>query len=212
MIALGICSFVPAAQAAVTGGEPGETQWQSVSAPTPNAMELAAQLSIEDSKPPVTLSDRDVGCLARGIYFEARGEPTRGKLAVGRVILNRVESKAYPNSVCRVVYQNDHMRNRCQFSFACDGKADKITDHKSWKEIVGYAEWLLSQDAIDRAGQNAADPVATELWTSTHYHADYVSPRWAKYLTLTGRIGRHLFYLDPAAVTPSWTGDFNLAF
>ena len=59
-------------------------------------------------------------CLTNAIYFEARGEPVRGQMAVAQVIMNRVFSGYYPDSVCGVVYQNANRRNRCQFSFACD--------------------------------------------------------------------------------------------
>lgn len=142
-----------------------------------------------------THSEQELRCLAEGIYFEARGEPLRGQLAVGRVILNRVESDAYPNTVCGVVYQNDHKRNRCQFSFACDGKPDTITEHGIWHGIRGYAAWLLANDPKP----DSKYQVLASLETATHYHADYVSPRWAKFLTLTVRIGRHYFYTDPAA-------------
>lgn len=188
---LGVCSFIQLAHAGVIGDRSAETMWGSISAPNPAAVELAAQLSRDTTGLPGAVSSRDVRCLARAIYFEARGEPTRGKLAVGRVVLNRVTSKSYPHSVCRVVYQNDHRRNRCQFSFACDGKPDTITDRAAWNEVLAYAEWLLTHDASERH--------ESELWTSTHYHADYVTPPWAKHLTLTGRVGRHLFYHDPAA-------------
>jgi spore germination cell wall hydrolase CwlJ-like protein len=190
MVILGVCAFIQPAIAGVIGDKAAETWWDSISAPNPAAVELAPQLGLETGTT-AAVSSRDLNCLARAIYFEARGEPTRGKLAVGRVVLNRVASKSYPHSVCRVVYQNDHRRNRCQFSFACDGKPDVITDRATWQETLTYAEWLLTHDASERH--------ESELWTSTHYHADYVTPDWAKHLTLTGRVGRHLFYHDPAA-------------
>lgn len=148
------------------------------------------------SDKPVTSStapDRaqELKCLAEGIYFEARGESIRGKLAVGRVILNRVESKAYPNSVCDVVYQNRHMHNRCQFSFACDGKPDTIKEKDEWREILMHAAWLLASDEEDGS--------PSQVKTATHYHADYVCPYWSKVLVQTARIGRHIFYYDPTA-------------
>jgi spore germination cell wall hydrolase CwlJ-like protein len=65
-------------------------------------------------------------CLAEGIYFEARGEKVEGQAAVAQVILNRVRNPTFPNTICGVVYQNDTWRNRCQFSFACDGIRDRI--------------------------------------------------------------------------------------
>jgi spore germination cell wall hydrolase CwlJ-like protein len=191
MFVLGVCSLIQPVQAAVIGDKPAETMWDSISAPNPGGIELAAQLGRETAGSSSAVSSRDLRCLARAIYFEARGEPTRGKLAVGRVVLNRVASRSYPHSVCRVVYQNDHLRNRCQFSFACDGKPDIVADRATWKEILTYAEWLLTHDASERH--------ESELWTSTHYHADYVTPDWAKHLTLTGRVGHHLFYHDPTA-------------
>lgn len=140
-------------------------------------------------------SPRELQCLAEGMYYEARGEPWKGQLAVGRVILNRVKSQSYPDTVCGVVYQNRHMRNRCQFSFACDGKPDRITEREVWKRVRGYASWLLAGDS-KKPGEYQ---VLASLDAATHYHADYVSPRWAKFFELTARIGRHIFYSDPSA-------------
>ncbi|MEM7302442.1 MAG: cell wall hydrolase [Pseudomonadota bacterium] len=122
-------------------------------------------------------------CLAVGIYFEARGEPIRGQAAVAQVILNRVKNPKYPNSICGVVYQNKNWRNRCQFSFACDGIRDRVRSTKLWKQ---------SQKV-------AADVTAGKVWikevgSSTHYHATYVRPRWAKRLKRMKKIGRHIFY------------------
>lgn len=157
-------------------------------------LEVAAQAD-EPSPWGPKLSPRDLRCLAEGIYFEARGESLAGQLAVGRVILNRVESHSYPNSVCDVVYQNEDKHNRCQFSFACDGDPDEITEHAAWYEIRGYARWLLA----NYSKANVQSQLLASLSASTHYHADYVLPYWAKHLTLTGRVGRHYFYYDPSA-------------
>ncbi|MGH6734588.1 MAG: cell wall hydrolase [Methyloceanibacter sp.] len=163
------------------------------------ALEVAAESTVPAAA--ATPSDSELACLAEGIYFEARGESVRGQLAVGRVILNRVESGAYPDTICGVVYQNDHRRNRCQFSFACDGTTDAITEYAVWEDIQGYAAWLL-------AGETKPRPLfqVASLETSTHYHADYVKPDWAKRMTQTGRIGRHYFYFDPRAyaVESAW--------
>jgi spore germination cell wall hydrolase CwlJ-like protein len=139
---------------------------------------------------PASEQARQLRCLAEGIYFEARSEPISGKLAVGRVILNRVKSKAYPDTICDVVYQNRERRNRCQFSFACDGKPDTIKERAEWNEILLHAAWLMAD--------GAKDGIPSKLQVSTHYHADYVSPGWSKRLTLAGQIGRHVFYYDPA--------------
>jgi spore germination cell wall hydrolase CwlJ-like protein len=134
-------------------------------------------------------------CLAQAIYFEARSEPVRGQRAVGQVVLNRVASPHYPDTICDVVHENAHLPNRCQFSFACDGEPDTITEQARWREIVWLARGLLAckTDCND-------EPAAKEpLWTSTHYHADYVSPHWAKALWPTGHVGHHFFYHERMA-------------
>ena len=122
-------------------------------------------------------------CLAVGVYFEARGEPVKGQQAVAQVILNRVKNPAYPNSVCGVVYQNQHKRNRCQFSFTCDGIRDRIKSPKHWNIAKKVAD-----DAIDGRVWLAA------IGSSSHYHADYVWPRWRRNMKRLKKIGRHIFY------------------
>lgn len=122
-------------------------------------------------------------CLAEGIYFEARGESAAGQAAVAQVILNRVRNPAYPDSICGVVYQNDHWRNRCQFSFACDGIKDRVNSRESW----------------NLAKEVATAVTAGKIWfkevgSATHYHATYVNPRWAHTMKRVGKIGLHIFY------------------
>jgi spore germination cell wall hydrolase CwlJ-like protein len=151
--------------------------------------------AIAQARPPVSEEsgavyvsyNKEHECLARAIYFEARGEPEKGQEAVALVILNRVKSDYYPNTVCDVVYQNDHMRNACQFSFACDGQPDAIND----KDAFAQAERIAS-DVLNCGNELCKG--ATLFMRSTHYHADYVSPRWAKKLKRTGQVGRHIFY------------------
>lgn len=122
-------------------------------------------------------------CLAEAIYFEARGEEELGQVAVAQVVLNRVKNPAYPNSICGVVYQNKHKRNRCQFSFACDGIRDRIASPVAWKTAE-----RLTKEVLD--GKRYLKMVDA----STHYHADYVNPRWAKSMAKRGKIGLHIFY------------------
>jgi spore germination cell wall hydrolase CwlJ-like protein len=131
-----------------------------------------------------------IQCLATAMYFEARGEPARGQYIVGRVILNRVQSRYYPDDICSVVYQNAHMKNACQFSFACDGLPNRVRDSESWEQIEWRATFLV--DCKDLCSIAASG--RSNLWTSTHYHADYVNPNWAKKLQRTGQVGRHIFY------------------
>ena len=133
---------------------------------------------------------REIQCLATAMYFEARGEPARGQFIVGRVVLNRVQSRYYPDDICSVVYQNAHMKNACQFSFACDGLPNRVRDTQAWEQIKWRATFLVDcKDLCSMAASGRSD-----LWTSTHYHADYVNPNWAKKLQRTGQVGRHIFY------------------
>jgi Cell wall hydrolyses involved in spore germination len=133
--------------------------------------------------PAEAFSAREQQCLASGIYFEARGESARGQAAVAQVILNRVRNPAYPGTICGVVYQNEDWRNRCQFSFACDNIRDRVRSQHHWK----------------MAREVAMAVTAGKIWlkevgSSTHYHAVYVRPKWAKSMKKVGRIGLHVFY------------------
>jgi len=197
VLVLGFLAILQPARADEAGDQPEKSQTLATASIQKGiesaALEVAAQSAQSDGG--AGWSQHEARCLAEGIYFEARGESVRGQLAVGRVIMNRVASDAYPNTICGVVYQNDDKRNRCQFSFACDGKEDTITEPTVWEQVEGYTTWLLANHA--KPGEESQ--LLAMLGDSTHYHADYVNPRWAKYLTLTVRIGRHLFYADPAA-------------
>ena len=133
--------------------------------------------------PETVHSSKEQNCLARGIYFEARGEPATGQVAVAQVILNRVKNPAYPDSICGVVYQNEGWRGRCQFSFACDGIKDRIRSPAAWVQARTIAREVTN-------GKYWLDAVAD----STHYHADYVNPRWARSMKKVDTIGRHIFY------------------
>jgi len=123
-------------------------------------------------------------CLAQAVYFEARGEPFEGQLAVANVVLNRVKNPRYPADVCGVIFQGESKRHRCQFSFACDGKPDRPakTNDTAWRRAVDLARLMNAGSMRDLTDQ------------STHYHATSVSPTWAKRLKKTVRIGRHQFY------------------
>ena len=129
---------------------------------------------------------REHYCLSEAIYHEARGEPTLGQLAVANVIMNRVKDRSYPNSICGVVQQNQHKKNACQFSYICDGRSDKPRPGKHWRKAKRVASQAMSGKRKIYAVKGA-----------THYHADYVSPKWAKEFRLLKKIGRHIFYIDP---------------
>lgn len=128
-------------------------------------------------------SDKELWCLATAIYFEARGETYRGQVAVGQVVMNRVAHRLYPSTICGVVFQNQSWRNRCQFSFACDGIPETVNDRKSWAQAQEIAKGIAKGDLY-----------LTEVANATHYHASYVYPHWAPKLKKVTKIGLHIFY------------------
>jgi spore germination cell wall hydrolase CwlJ-like protein len=138
---------------------------------------------IQNPLPAAAFSKKEQACLANGIYFEARGESVRGQAAVAQVILNRVRNPAYPNSICGVVYQNDNWLNRCQFSFACDGRK---------KRIESPANYKVAQDVA--MAVTAGKIFIPEVGSSTHYYANYVHPGWARTMQKMTKIGLHIFY------------------
>ena len=122
-------------------------------------------------------------CLALNIYHEARSEPMVGQYAVAHVVLNRVQSDRFPDSVCAVVYQGYNKGiHRCQFSWFCDGKPDRPNDSLAW------AKSLLVANDVMRG--TIPDPTKG----ATHYHANYVKPYWAKYQQYYVTYGSHRFY------------------
>ena len=122
-------------------------------------------------------------CLAQAIYFEARSEPEEGMAAVAQVVLNRVKTGLYADSVCGVVFQNSRRYKACQFSFTCEGKSLRVTELEHW------------QTALRIAGEVTEGKTwLADVGSSTHYHATYVRPDWASRLKRMDQIGHHIFY------------------
>ena len=138
--------------------------------------------------PAKAVSANEQDCLAEALYFEARNQGILGMIAVGVVIQNRVDHPNYPDTVCGVVRQGRYwkhipIKNRCQFSYWCDGKPERPYDKDSWNLAQGIAFNLLLKE-IEIVG----------LEKATHYHADWVSPDWSKILERRFKIGQHIFY------------------
>jgi spore germination cell wall hydrolase CwlJ-like protein len=122
-------------------------------------------------------------CLAEAVYFESRGEPKRGQIAVAQVVMNRVFSGFYPNNVCGTVYQNANRKLACQFTFACDGIPDVVTEPDMWKQAKEIAHDMLDGKLW-----------LPEIGHSTHYHAYWVHPAWVREMRKLYKIGVHSFY------------------
>lgn len=125
--------------------------------------------------------DAEWQCLTKALYFEARGETLKGQFAVAEVILNRVESPRFPDTVCGVVGQGGTKRHACQFSFMCDGKPETISEPNAWKTVGKVAHAAMRLDGSLTNG-------------ATHYHTTAVRPRWSRVYDRVAKVGDHIFY------------------
>jgi len=141
----------------------------------------------------------DAECLAKNIYFEAGVESTAGKLAVANVTINRTLNVNYPNTICGVVQEGIHyynvkkdkhfpVRDRCQFSWYCDGLIDEPREGRTWDSAKVLAEIVL-ENHYDKALIDITDG-------ATHYHANWMEkyPKWSHHKKVMASIDRHIFY------------------
>lgn len=153
--------------------------------------EIIPEENLSDNQPKLFKNlelDKQINCLATNIYFEARGEPVVGQIAIAQVTLNRVNSKRFPNTICEVVYQahkNSNgipLRNRCQFSWYCDGKPETIIDIVSYERAMAVAKMTYDNNYID----------LTE--GAEYFHKTTISPNWSRVYAKTVVINNHAFY------------------
>ncbi len=191
--------------AELTVGEEAEILAAGESAQERNALIPQSDLPVTGARAFTAISGQSpaypeaLRCLTQAVYYEAANESIQGKRGVAQVVLNRVRHPAYPRSVCGVVYEGVS-RPVCQFSFTCDGSLLRGPLARQWADSRQVAEGALAGKTEPTVG------------TSTHYHADYVVPRWAYTLAKVGQIGRHIFYRFPGrggsrgAFTAGWSG------
>lgn len=135
---------------------------------------------------PTARGNRQWGCLTEALYFEARGEITAGQFAVAEVILNRVDSPDYPDTICGVVNEGANQRNACQFSYRCDGIPEVVREPAIQRRLGKIARIMMDGGPRNLTGG------------ATNYHAVSVSPSWARVYPQTAQIGDHLFYRRPS--------------
>ena len=134
---------------------------------------------------PATQGGKHLNCLSEALYFEARGETIKGQFAVAEVIMNRVASSRYPDSVCGVINQGTGRKFACQFTYTCDGRAEVITEKSTYARLRKIAKLSMS------------DLPKTLTKGATHYHTTAVKPKWSRVFPRTAKIGVHLFYREP---------------
>ena len=126
-------------------------------------------------------------CLVQTIYFEARGESFIGQLAVANVILQRLNNKSFPDTICKVVrsgryWKGNPIKNKCAFSYWCDGKSERMYDYNAYDIAIEVTNLALEGVTLSLVKE------------STHYHAFYVKPGWSFKMKQVTRIGKHIFY------------------
>jgi len=138
--------------------------------------------------------ESEISCLAEAIYFESRSEGLLSQLGVAIVVLNRAELENYPSNVCDVVHQakewkGNPIRNKCMFSYWCDGKSERIENHNAYEQSLFVAKLALNGVTIKAISD------------ATHYHARYVKPGWSqsKRFKRLIRLDNHIFYVDTQA-------------
>jgi spore germination cell wall hydrolase CwlJ-like protein len=154
----------------------------TISGNTP--IEMAAAPAFTGIAQTATDAARAAECLTAAIYYEARSEPIDGQRAVAQVVLNRVRDRAFPKSICGVVYQGSGAPG-CQFSFACEGnRQGGPVNPASWARSQAVAQEVLAS-----ASRTSNTPTGAD-----HFHADYVQPKWAGQMQRLAQIGRHIFF------------------
>jgi len=163
--------------------------------------EVAIEIEYADIE---TELDKSIHCMASNIYFESKNQPEVDMYAVGHVVLNRLSNADFPrridgkiatkeqrmnnDSICNIVYdakldaKGNQVKYQCQFSWYCDGKPEVIVSKEKWAQAELVAIRLLTSDMYDFTGG------------ALYYHADYVSPEWAKSHTKTLQVKNHIYY------------------
>ena len=144
----------------------------------------------------------EVNCLAQNIYFEARDQPTKGQIAVALVTINRVNSKRFPNTICKVIRQANRYksckikRNKCQFSWYCDGISDIPRERLAWKISLLISRAMLKQAGVHIKHHGETWEIEDFLNGAKHYHRIDVNPYWNRKMLKVVTIGDHIFWND----------------
>jgi len=159
----------------IPDGAAGDAGGEAAMAAAPSFNALASTQSPDDAA-------RALDCLTQAVYYEAGNQSDDGQRAVAQVVLNRVRDRAFPSSVCGVVYQGSTRSTGCQFTFTCDGSLNRTPTATGWSRARAVAGAALS------------GAVYAPVGSATFYHANYVSPWWATSMDKVATVGAHIFY------------------
>lgn len=154
---------------------------RTVSLPPPPPPVMA---SLPQPEPPPAAEPNERDCLAEAIYFEGRSEPKDARIAIAHVVLNRAADEKHAGHVCEVIREGEERgRGKCQFSWRCDGLADKPREMEAWAQAQALAAEVLE-------GKHK-DPTNGALW---FHHTKVADPPWTATLKRTAQLGEHVFY------------------
>jgi len=161
-------------KAAPGGNKASPTEAQIITKPEVQAVDLTGEEPL----------DHAITCLARTIYWEAKGEGDAGMEAVANVVMNRLGHKGFPNTICGVVKQG-HEQGACQFSWWCDGRSDDAEEAESYTRAKEIARKALNRQLTDRTGG------------ALYFHYRKTTPNWSSEYIRTVEVGEHVFYKPP---------------
>ena len=146
-------------------------------------------------------SKQEINCLAQNIYFEARDQTIKGQIAVSLVTINRVKSKRFPNSICKVVKQARYrqgklVKHKCHFSWFCDGKSDVPRNRIAWKVALTISKAMLEQPGAHIKNYGKLWDKKDFLNGAKYYHRIDVDPYWNSKMIKVMQIGDHIFWKD----------------
>jgi len=157
--------------AAPEGNKVPPTTAQIITKPQAQAVDPTGEESLDDA----------ITCLARSIYWEARGEGDAGMEAIANVVINRTAQEGFPNTICGVVKQGQE-EGACQFSWWCDGRSDDATEEEPYSHAKEIARKALNRQLRDRTGG------------ALYFHNRKLAPKWSREYIRTVDIGEHVFY------------------
>lgn len=157
--------------AAAAGNKAAPSPLETINKPEAQAIDPSGREPLDDA----------ITCLARTVYWEARGEATVDMEAVANVVMNRLGHEGFPNTICSVVRQGQE-RGSCQFSWWCDGRSDQAKEDASYTTAKEIARKALNLQLTDRTGG------------ALYFHQRNATPGWAAEYTKTAGIGEFVFY------------------
>jgi spore germination cell wall hydrolase CwlJ-like protein len=158
-------------KAAPDGSKVPPTPAQIITKPQAQAVDPSGEELLDDA----------ITCLARSIYWEAKGKSDGSMEAIANVVMNRVGHEGFPNTICGVVKQG-HEHGACQFSWWCDGRLDDAEEKESYARAKEIARKALNRQLKDRTGG------------ALYFHNRKVAPKWSKEYIKTVEVGEHVFY------------------